>query len=292
MMEDECLYSEEELLAIHAETERLDQRWRIWGVRVAVGVSLALLAAVITATGAILSAVYGSGGPGYNIYDRLWAGGFIGLLVMTGISLGLAIPRAVVRFHLWRLCGQHLVKDLPPVPPPQPGEQFGRDRVLLVSKDELHLASPPLARVEGIWRLICLITLLVMASIATAISAVSNPIAGLVCGVLSTIFVAAIGWTLIPLSTQWKVVTDERGSHLDIQMVRWFLLRGAAEIAPEDINAFSLKESELQLRYHGSRNMRLTEIGIGMLARWKARRLVAAICERLHLSEMVVEECE
>lgn len=289
-MEDECSYSEEELLAIHAETERLDQRWRVWGVRVAVGVSLALLAAVITATGAILSAVYGSGGPGYNIYDRFWAGGLIGLLVMAGISLGLAVPRAVVRFRLGRLGRQHRVKDLPPFPPPQRGEQFGRDRVLLVSEDELHLASPPLARAEGVWRLICLVTLLVMASIVTAISAVSNPIAGLVCGVLSTIFVAAIGWTLVPLSTQWEVTTDERGTHLDVQMVRWFLFRGAVEIAPEDINAFSLKESELRLRYHGSRNMRLTEIGIGTLARWKARRLVAAICERMHLSEMVVEE--
>lgn len=290
-MEDGCTYSEEELLAIHAEIERLDQRWRVWNMRVAVGVSFALLAAVITAAGAILSAVYGSSGSGYNVYDRIWLVGFMGLLATTVISFGLLVPRGVVRRSLLRLGHQHRVKDLPAFPPPQLGEQFGRDRVLLVSKDELHLASPSLARAEAVWRLICLLTLLVMASIVTAISAVSNPIAGLVCGVASTIFVAAIGWTLVPLSTQWKVTTDERGTYLDVQMVRWFLFRGEAEIAPEDINAFSLKESELRLRYHGSRNMRLTEIGVGTLARWKARRLVAAICERMHLSEMEVQEC-
>lgn len=285
-MDAEFSFSEAELLDIHAVAEQLDLRCRVWNFREAIALSAAVVACVVTAAGGIASANYGSSGPGYNTYDRIWFGGLIGILIAGSVAFCLHVVQSLFVRRLEKHCQSNNVLQEKPFPPPQEGELFGRDRVIQITPGELSVVSPRYAGAEGIWRMLCFIILAGIALVTTIASVVNSYWPGLICGIVSAIFTAALGWTVIPLSMQWIVTTKERTPFLIVRTIRWILWRGLVEISPQELKAFYLNDGELVMEYSEQQRLRVAYLGNGTAAQWKARRLVAAICDRLGLPLM------
>lgn len=286
-MDDECPYTEEELLVIHAEAERVERPWRI-AVRVMYsGVAIVCISVVAGGLSmAIHLLIYGGGPTPSGI---LW-GTFLAAVAAIFVGAGMVFAGAAVRplaaKPIARFSKRNKIGDLPAAPPPQLDERFGHHRVLISTPNEMLLAQR---------------RYVVLVAVAQAVGAA---LFGAFIGTMQVILASSgLFWRVVwavpavagviaciaamanPVPVQWLIARDhDRKARMTVENVRLIFFRSAIDIAASVVYALHVEEGKLYLYTQNGSCVLLATVGFGDFGEWRTRRLIAAVCSRLGIS--------
>ena len=302
---------------LNAELEALE-RERVIAVRLMYGPLWVALFFLFATAAAMLTAMFRShGSPSFN--DPLVLLPLVCLGACVAAWPIFLIIGGVQRFRIAMAISGLLDKveldNLRALPRPEQGEKFGKDLVLASTDDLLHVARSRQLFARRTARIVSLL-IAIGTFVWLAYSLFVNFNWGSLGSAVATLFTALgiLGWSMKPICLQWMVDSESR--EIVVELLAGVVQRTAVAILPQEIEWFALDEGTLKMGGTASQahveavrigeqlspvfgpeddivpleswdadaiTLPLAVVGPGLLGRWRARRFIDAILERLQI---------